>query len=322
MRTRVAILAAAGLLVWFAEYGGAYSTGGRRWAAGSTVVMHLQFGSSSGPLIDGSNSWNTPAENALSIWNPFLSSMSFSVVRDSSVGNSSGNRINNVSFGDDVYGEPFGSDVLAVATSWYRTSDNAYTEGDVVFNRKYTWNSYRGNRRSGTIDLRRVALHEFGHVLGLTHPDDHSQSVSAIMNSKIGDLDSLQSDDTNGARAIYGAAPAAPVVTDALQPGARLLAGQSLTSANKRYRLVYQTDGNLVLYDDGDGTIPWASGTGGTSAGQALMQTDGHFVVYDAQVVGVWGSGTAGNANARLVLQNDGNLVIYSASGQPLWGSR
>lgn len=110
------------------------------------------------------------------------------------------------------------------------------------------------------------------------------------------------------------------VPRDTLQPGARLLAGQALTSANGRYRLVYQTDGNLVLYDDVDRTIPWASGTGGTSAGQAIMQTDGNFVIYDAQVAGVWATGTAGNANARLALQNDGNLVVYSASGQPLWG--
>ena len=410
MKARWAILAAAGLLMWFAEYGGAYSTTGRRWASGSNVVMHLQFGSSSGALIDGSNSWNTPAENALALWNPFLSGMSFSVVRDSTSGNSSGNRINNVTFGDDVYGEPFGSDVVAVAQWWYRTSDNAYTEADVVFNRKYTWNSYRGNRRSGTIDIRRVALHEFGHVLGLSHPDEHSQSVSAIMNSRISDVDSLQTDDTNGARAIYGGsstptpAPSnrSPTVTascnpctvqagqtstlvatasdpdgdsltyrwtapqgsfsnstaastvwtaptqtgsviatvtvqdgrsgsatatvtlqvvprDTLRPGARLLAGQALTSANGRYRLVYQTDGNLVLYDDVDRTIPWASGTGGTSAGQAIMQTDGNFVVYDAQVAGLWATGTAGNANAFLALQNDGNLVVYSASGQPLW---
>src|SRR5687768_3224514 len=152
--------------MWFAEYGGAYSTTGRRWPSGSTIVMHLQFGSSSGSLIDGSSSWNTPAESALSAWSPFMSDVSFSVVRDSSASNSSGNRINNVSFADDVYGESFGSDTLAVTAGWYRTSDNAYTESDVVFNRKFTWNSYRGNRRSGTTDIRRVALHEFGHVIG------------------------------------------------------------------------------------------------------------------------------------------------------------
>jgi hypothetical protein len=112
------------------------------------------------------------------------------------------------------------------------------------------------------------------------------------------------------------------VPRDTLQPGARLLPGQSLTSGNARFRLIYQSDGNLVLYDDGDRTAPWASATGGTSAGYASMQGDGNFVIYDAQGVGIWASGTAGNANARLILQNDGNPVIYAANNQPLWGAR
>jgi hypothetical protein len=51
-------------------------------------------------------------------------------------GIASGNGINNVIWGDDVFGEPFGSNVLAVAQSWRR--GNTYTESDVVFNRAYT----------------------------------------------------------------------------------------------------------------------------------------------------------------------------------------
>jgi hypothetical protein len=92
-----------------------------------------------------------------------------------------------------------------------------------------------------------------------------------------------------------------------------------LTSTGGRYRLVYQSDGNLVLYDSSDGTAQWNSGTGGTSAGQVAMQSDGNVVVYDAQGTAHWTTNTAGNANATLVVQSDGNLVVYSSGGQAVW---
>jgi hypothetical protein len=82
---------------------------------------------------------------------------------------------------------------------------------------------------------------------------------------------------------------------------------------------VYQSDGNLVLYDDVNRIPLWSSGTAATSTGHAVLQGDGNFVIYSAQGTPLWSTGTAGNANAVLVVQNDSNVVVYRADGQPIW---
>lgn len=109
------------------------------------------------------------------------------------------------------------------------------------------------------------------------------------------------------------------VHSDRLVSGARLLPGQSLRSSTGRYRLLYQSDGNLVMYDDVDRTAPWASHTAGTGAGRAVMQGDENFVVYDALGSGSWATSTTGNTNAYLTIQDDGNLVVYRSDGQAVW---
>ena len=328
MKARVTVVLVAAAILALADSGRAYYTFGRRWPAGSTIVMHLEFGSPSTTLIDGSRDWDSVAEGVLATWNPYLNGVPFSSVRDSA-SVASGNRVNTASFADDDFGEPFGSGVLAVTQTFYSPRTNAITEADVVFNRSRTWNSYRGTLRPGTVDFRRVALHEFGHVIGLDHPDDHNQSVTAVMNSHVSSVDTLQNDDVDGAISLYGAttsaapppaAPApAPTARNVLAAGARMTPGQSLSSPDGRFRLLYQGDGNLVLYDDALQTPVWWSGTNGRSAGLVGMQGDGNLVIYDAAVTPLWMTGTATNASARLVLQSDGNLVVYTADGRPVW---
>ncbi len=111
-----------------------------------------------------------------------------------------------------------------------------------------------------------------------------------------------------------------PGQLDTIYPGQWLGMHQELRSANDRFALVYQADGNLVLYRD-DSQPLWASQTAGTSVGQAVMQDDGNFVIYDAHGNGMWHTGTNGNPGAVLTLQEDGNLVVYTASGVPIWSS-
>lgn len=118
-----------------------------------------------------------------------------------------------------------------------------------------------------------------------------------------------------------GATPAATV--DHLTGGQRLVAPNGvLQSANGQYRLVQQSDGNLVEYT-ASGTPLWHTHTYTYPGATAIMQSDGNLVVYAADgVTPLWHSHTYGNPGATLLMQNDNNVVIYAADGHALWASR
>ena len=72
---------------------------------------------------------------------------------------------------------------------------------------------------------------------------------------------------------------------DLLQPGEVLTPGKAIASANGRFELVYQGDGNLVLYNEGL-HASWASNTWNKCTDTRYyskelgLQQDGNFVVY------------------------------------------
>ncbi len=102
-----------------------------------------------------------------------------------------------------------------------------------------------------------------------------------------------------------------------LSSGSALKPGDAITSANGRYRLELQTDGNLVL--SGPTGLAWDSGTRGEPVATAEMQADGNFVLYAADRAVVWTADTTG-PGAHLVVQDDRNVVILAADGATvLW---
>ena len=211
-------LVAAGCLTAAGVFG--YALTGQTWPRGSSVVMDLSLGDNQ-TLIDGSSSFGQSAESALAQWNQYLSRIQFSVVRNSTLSPRDGDRRNSVFFSSNVYGESFGSTTLAVTLR--TTTGSTIVETDVLFNSAKPWNSYRGPIRQAASggnlnDFHRVALHEFGHAIGLDHPDQANQNVVAIMNSRQSDTDSLQADDINGAQYLYGSVP--PTATPTPAPGA------------------------------------------------------------------------------------------------------
>ncbi|XP_030649765.1 matrix metalloproteinase-25-like [Chanos chanos] len=75
--------------------------------------------------------------------------------------------------------------------------------GDTHFDDEETWSH---GDYSGSIDLFTVAVHEFGHALGLSHSSAHHSIMRPFYEGYVGDIRSytLPADDRLGIQAIYG----------------------------------------------------------------------------------------------------------------------
>lgn len=193
---------------------------GSTWPSG-TIPLRLQLDatatSATFPLTDGSTSWNAVAEAALSDWNTHLVRTRFTSTTSSAsaAANRSDDGINQVFFATTIYGEAFDSRTLGVTLIDNGDQSIRSVEADLIINRNRPWNSYRGNLSNTPLDLRRVLLHELGHVLGLNHPDQATpaQNVTALMNSTVSNLDGLAADDIAGATYFYATAIKRPTLT-------------------------------------------------------------------------------------------------------------
>ncbi|MFY7829843.1 MAG: hypothetical protein ACOVQ4_22095 [Flectobacillus sp.] len=97
--------------------------------------------------------------------------------------------------------------------------------------------------------------------------------------------------------------------------------GESRTSPNGIYKLMVESDGNVVITKKG--VKIWETRTGGKNVDAFKMQDDGNLVAYAVGGRAVWASGThgKGNKSSVLVMQDDGNLVIYTNDSNPIWSS-
>jgi len=134
-----------------------------------------------------------------------------------------------------------------------------------------------------------------------------------------------------------------------LLPGDKLLPNQSIVSEDGRFRLTYQRDMNLVVYNT-DNTVIWATGKylqeglEEENAGFCIMQCDGNLVIYDSQMQPFWASNTAWGLDINgsysddlndhnhpypgsgLTLNLDGTITIKGRKGldnaQEIWTTR
>ena len=103
--------------------------------------------------------------------------------------------------------------------------------------------------------------------------------------------------------------------------------GCSIASENKKAVLVMQRDGNLVVYSVPSPLEPlrrpiWSSKTNGIQIKEGLLfQSDGNLVLYNLEGKPVWASNTNGSEVDKFTLENDGNFVGYGQHGTVFWQS-
>ena len=105
----------------------------------------LKLGSAGRTLLDGETSWDSVARKALFAWNPYLGTIQFAPATQSPGVGSDGDQVNQAFFNSTIYGQSFGSGVLAVTTGWHMGTTRV--EADVTFNTAISWDSYRGALR-------------------------------------------------------------------------------------------------------------------------------------------------------------------------------
>ena len=182
----------------------------------SRMVMRLHLGDQRFPSLGyGEQSWNRVAERALARWNAVGvgagEDHEYFVVGDPAIGGNVCNRddgINEVRFASSICGLGWG-DAIGIARR--RVVDGRTVHVDVLFNAQMPLNAYPGPLQPAAVggvlyDFYRLALHEFGHAVGLGHPDEAGQVVDAVMNSAP-IADDLRADDVAGARAVAWGTP-------------------------------------------------------------------------------------------------------------------
>jgi hypothetical protein len=130
-----------------------------------------------------------------------------------------------------------------------------------------------------------------------------------------------------GTATIWTTGPApGEVPDDRLTVNEQLDAGKFIVSPNGRFKVVFQADSNLVLYDGSNGSAPWASNTVGKLGTRVLFQTDGNLVMYPAgrgpeNFGAVWSTGTNGKGATMARINDNGSFGIYTAAGVSVWNT-
>jgi len=193
----------------------------------SSVGVTLAFAPNpSGPLTNGTTTWNQNAASAIIDWNVVGAQFAFA----GAAGSGDPCITDGVvvaAFEDSVCLGLLPSIALGISRI-VALADSAISirivDADIAILTPNTasvsgamvTDAFDGPITFPNFDFRRLVLHELGHSLGLAHPDsvfgDTAETRATVMHSQ-SVVDRLSSDDKNGALALYPA-PAAPVESD------------------------------------------------------------------------------------------------------------
>ncbi len=170
------------ILLGFAALSIAYVLLDYKWPVGTDVIYHIN--ANTAQVADEEDA----VKNAADTWSQiYPAGLRLTYGGATSVATKIYNGLNNICWENEG-----GSGVLATAWIWY--SGSTILETDMVFNDFYNWST------SGIpYDIETVALHEFGHWVGLDH------SSSGIMQPSYSGIQrSIDSDAEAGFNALYG----------------------------------------------------------------------------------------------------------------------
>ena len=191
-----------------------YATEGAAWANPAIVTYSFvpdgtSIGGVASNLFSAMNAlfptatWEHAIQDAAAVWGA-VADINFVQVGDNGAAiGSAGDQQGDPHFGDiRIGGYSEGAGVLASAD--LPPPVNGGTDaGDVFFNTNPAQVSWQTN--GSNYDLETVALHEFGHALGLSHNPTLTQAVMYAYYE--GAHNGLNADDASGAESIYAARP-------------------------------------------------------------------------------------------------------------------
>jgi hypothetical protein len=164
----------------------------RKWLSPNTTFY-------TDDLLGSDDEWKEAFEEAANRWNDVATRFWIRTVRESGdSGFCTSEGRNSTRWSSTLCGDEWGENTLAVTSSF--SSGGFLYKADIVFNNTKEWDIYDGVLRFYASDFRRVAVHELGHAMGLSHLSD----TRAIMAEFASDTFLPQFDDYAALFSKYG----------------------------------------------------------------------------------------------------------------------